>query len=246
MGKRCLVAVCHNLPIVYRQTAQSLMEMGWGNRVEKAKADHGFDAIDHLWITNWPRVDTLREEAGLAALSNGYDYVLFLDADMAWPSDVLWRMLKHAAPTDIVSGHYVQKAPPYGAVALLNPTRKPGSVVDEFEIADLRGLTEPVDVDVVGMGCCLVPVSVFATLPRPWFYYKPDDEGWPRITEDVAFCQAAKAVGYRVLVDPTIHCPHFVTQAIDPRWTNRYQLVAEETAKHTLVSIVPTGEGSAA
>jgi hypothetical protein len=59
--RRCLVAVVHNLPMVYQATAQSLMELGWGDRVETAKTTHGFSEISFAWYQGSPRVDALRE-----------------------------------------------------------------------------------------------------------------------------------------------------------------------------------------
>ena len=242
--KRCLVAICHNLPAVLRGSAQSLMEMGWGDRVAVAKEAHGVAAIDFAWYFNYPRVDALRDCAASDAIKDGYTHILYLDADMIWPSNVLWKMLKHADDTRVVGGHYVMKHQPYGAVALLNKHRQPGSNVDVFEHADLRNVRELVEVDVVGMGCTLVPVALIEAMgERPWFEYKDDDEGWPRVTEDVAFCLRAKEVGGTVWVDPTVQCGHLVTQVIDHRWTNRHRLVVEETAKHMTMTTAPAVEG---
>ena len=63
-GRKCLVAICHNGPVVLTKTAQSLMELGWGNRVDEAKAAHGVDAIHFMWATTSPRADALRDFAG--------------------------------------------------------------------------------------------------------------------------------------------------------------------------------------
>ena len=244
--KRCLVAICHNLPMVMRASTQSLMELGWGNRVQHAKDARGFSEISFAWYFNYPRVDALRDCAAADAIREGFTHVLYLDADMIWPSDVLWKMLAHADDTRIVGGHYVMKHPPYGAVALFNRHRQPGSNVDVFEHAHLRGVKELVEVDVVGMGCTLVPVAVVQAMgARPWFEYKDDDEGWPRVTEDVAFCLKAKEAGATVWVDPTVSCGHLVTNVIDERWTNRHRLVVEETEKHMAIMPVPS-PGSAA
>lgn len=236
---KVLVAICHNLPSVLRQSTQSLMELGWGNRVQKAKDEYGIAEIAHAWYYNYPRVDALRDCAAADAIREGFTHILYLDADMVWPSDVLWKMLKYVTHDKaIVSAHYVMKSPPYGAVALFKRHREPGSNVDMFEHADLRGVKELVDVQVVGMGCCVVPVSVFEAIgARPWFAYKDDDDGWPRVTEDVTFCLKAGEAGYRIAVDPTVECGHVTSMLIDPRWTNRHRLVTEESQKHMSISV---------
>lgn len=229
-----MVVVCHNTPIVYRQTAQSLMELGWGNRVERAKEAHGFEAIDFFWSTSWPRVDCLRDSGAELARREGHSHILFLDADMVWPSDLLEQLLRHH-DVGIVGGLYVTKNPPYNPVALKNPTREAGSQVDRFEFVQDYG-KELADVDVLGMGCTLVPTAVFDAIgPRPWFEYRNDDAGWPAITEDVPFCLKAKAAGFRIALDPTIKCGHVATMVMDDKWHRRYQRSVRETEARTTV-----------
>jgi hypothetical protein len=106
--RRCLVVVCHNGPVVFTETVQSLIELGWGDRVARAKAAHGFSEISFYWARNFPRVDAMRDSALDLAQREGFTHVLFLDADMVWPTDVLERMLR--TPRDrkaIVCGLYV-------------------------------------------------------------------------------------------------------------------------------------------
>jgi hypothetical protein len=219
------VAVCHNGPVVYTQTTRSLMEIGWGDRVSRAKDATGFTEIAFHWAHNWPRVDALRDSTAVLAMQEGFSHILFLDADMVWPSDVLLRMLAHH-DKGIVSGLYVMRHPPYAPVALLRGTVPDGSGVTQYEHDNDARMSTPGlrEQDVVGMGCALVPVSVFSAIgPRPWFHYQDDDQGWPRVTEDVPFCQKAKAAGYRVWLDPTVSCGHAVVDIVDMRWHHRYQ-----------------------
>src|SRR5690242_21964112 len=105
MNKRCLVAICHNGPVVFAETVRSLMDIGWGTRVAEAKQAHGFDAIDFTWVSAFPRVDSRRDAAVELARFEGvdaqgyqhekYSHLRFLDADMTWPSDLLIKMLRH-------------------------------------------------------------------------------------------------------------------------------------------------------
>jgi GT2 family glycosyltransferase len=236
--RRCLVVVCHNSPVVYRQTAQSLMELGWGTRVDEAKAAHGFSAIDFFWSTDWPRVDMLRDSAADMAMKEGFSHVLFLDADMIWPTDLLMKMLRHH-DKGIVGGLYVLKSSPFAPVALVGMEQSTGSVVERF--AFLEQYTDDLaPVDVLGMGCTLVPLSVFSAIgSRPWFEYREDDAGWPRVTEDVAFCRKASAAGYSLWLDSTIKCGHVTTTVIDERYHHRYQVSKAETEKRLHVQVTP-------
>lgn len=222
---RCLVALCHNWPIVWTESARSLMEIGWGDRVARARQECGFDEISFAWFKHFPRVDALRDAAAETAIENGFTHLLYLDADMKWPTDVLVTMLRHK-DAGIVSGLYVLKAPPYAPVALRDRFVAPGSRVNQFfHDHDYRETGDALrDEDVVGMGCTLVPVSVFSAIgPRPWFQYGDDDEGWPAVTEDVLFCLKAKEAGYAIRLDPSVRCVHVGTQMFDDRWAKRYQ-----------------------
>jgi len=243
-GLRCLVVVCHNGPVVFTQTVRSLVELGWGNRVDEAKQAHGFDEIALHWSHNFPRVDAMRDSSIELARREGFSHVLFLDADMVWPTDTLSRMLRHAGdPMAIVCGLYVIRTPPYSPVAMSGRFREEGSAVNQFYY-QLEYGKELVEVDVVGMGCCLIPLSVFDAIgPRPWFEYGNDDNGWPRVTEDVPFCLKAKEAGYRVCLDPTVKCGHVQPMVVDDRWHRRYQTSMAATTARMPVTLeeVPPG-----
>lgn len=236
-ARKCLVAVCHNSPVVYTKTTQSLMELGWGNRIQAAKDAHGFDAIDLMWATTFPRVDALRDSAADLAVKHDYTHLLFLDADMVWPTDVLQRMLAHH-DKGIIAGLYFLKQHPHAPVGFRDSFREPGSTVDHFYHVDVSG-TDLIPCDVVGMGCTLVPVSVFSAIgPRPWFEYKNDDHGWPVVTEDVPFCLKATAAGYPIWLDPTIKCGHLATEVKDHRHHARVQQVHQDTVDRLPVTLV--------
>jgi hypothetical protein len=227
--RRCLVAVCHNGPVVFSRTAKSLMEIGWGNRVERAKAAHGFSAIDFTWEGSFPRVDALRNRAVELARHDGivfgkvpkqrHTHILFLDADMTWPSDVLLRMLKHH-DKPVVAGLYHLKGGDHAPVAMRDGIVPEGSTVTQyFHDRGYRDTgTALRQEQVVGMGCTLIQTSVFDVIgPRPWFEYA-DSDGWPLVSEDVPFCQKVAAAGLDIWLDPTVKCGHVEPFTITERW----------------------------
>jgi GT2 family glycosyltransferase len=219
--KRCLVAICHNGPVVTTETAQSLMELGWGNRVDEAKLAHGFAAIDFAWSRTFPRVDSLRDWIVAKALDHpsGYTHVLMLDADMVWPTDVLIKMLRHH-DRDILSGLYCIKGGNHAPVAMLNGHQPDGRTTTHYHYdLDYREGREDVrEVELVGLGCTLIRIEVFKALARPWFYYENDDDGWPRVSEDVPFCREARKAGFRVWWDRSVKCGHVTTKTITEAW----------------------------
>lgn len=206
--RKLLVAVCSNERSIYRQTAKSLIALGWGQRVTTAAARHGFADISFAWFDQFTLVSDLRNDALSAAAGLGYSHVLFLDADMTWPSDLLDRILAHH-DRGIVGGLYYLKAWPHPPVAFQRARVNPKTWgVDYDHDWAIRAKTALVPVDLLGMGCTLVPTSVCAVLPPPWFEYWPDARGRMTITEDVAFCRRAAAHGVPLWIDPTIECGH--------------------------------------
>lgn len=227
--RRCLVAIVHNGPVVLTETVRSLMQLGWGNRVQFAKDAHGFAEITFAWYTGFPRVDAMRDSALAQARHDGFTHVLFLDADMVWPDNVLERMLRHH-DAGIVGGLYLLKGPPYAPSALGDVVETEGGV-ERFAHLVLTRDAALRPVSVLGMGCTLVPVDVLEKLgPRPWFEYKDDTEGWPRVSEDVPFCRKAAAAGVPVLLDPSVKCGHVTTTVIDERFHRRYQASIQAAA----------------
>lgn len=219
--RKCLVAVCSNERTVYRQTAQSLMALGWGQRVIDAGQRHGFTDIQFAWIHKFVLVSDLRNEAVAIARAQGCTHLLFLDADMMWPADVLDRMLRHH-DQGIVSGLYHLKSWPHWPVALTRARVNPVTAVVDYDY-DVTVHTETSlrPENLVGMGCALIPITVFDAVPAPWFEYQTDNHGRWTVTEDVAFCQRAASVGCPIWIDPTVKCGHVAQHAIAEPWYDR-------------------------
>ena len=227
------VAVCCNQPTIFRKTAQSLMELGWGDRIPYAKEKAGFDSVTFAWYTASPRVDLLRNHAVMDAIKHEQTHLIFLDADMVWPTDVIHRLLQHK-DHGIVGGMYMLKGPPYAPVHLVDRQ------VDEHGISrfhrakqdDFEYGTELIPVDVVGMGCTIIPISACKAIgDANWFEYQNDEDDLPRVSEDVPFCLKASEAGVDIFMDPTIKCGHMTTQVIDHRFHFRYLESIQESKK---------------
>ncbi len=229
--RRCLVAICHNWPMMFTKSALSLMQIGYGDRVQQAMARNGFGAVHFAAFSKSPRVDALRDMAAVAALRDGYSHILFLDADMIWPDDTLIRMLAHH-DKGIVSGFYVQKYAPYYPIGLIGPVI-PEEGGAQFYAHDKDW--DPKDTAlrpelVVGMGCTIIDVDVFRKIgDRPFFHYEDNADGWPMVSEDVPLCRKALAAGFGVWLDPAVRCGHAMVDVIDHRHWRR-QMASE---KHT-------------
>lgn len=207
------------------------MELGWGNRVRMACDRYGFSEIAHAWYFRSPLVSCLRDAAVQDARAAGFSHLVFLDADMVFPTDVLARLLRHH-DRGVVSGFYVQKTAPYYPIALKDGVRQSSGVtLYQHDEGPFAGALRPQEV--VGMGCTLIPLEAFERIgDRPWFEYQNDAQGWPLVSEDVPFCQRARAAGVSIWLDPTIECGHCVTEVKTRLHQQRYAAATRATITH--------------
>jgi hypothetical protein len=237
MSRRALVAVCCNERTIPHETAASLVSLGWASRPLRAQEAHGFEAIDFGWFDQFLGVDDLRNYAGEVALERGYSHLVFLDADMRWPSNVLTRLLRHAEREEIVSGVYFRKPWPHFPVAWHDSAWDEANqrMVYKCDLEVLEHGEALRAEHLIGMGCCLLPTSVLQRLgPRPWFQYARPVHGYATVTEDVPFCQAVRAAGLPLWIDPTILCEHYSATYIGaPQW---------QSARRYMQTLIARGE----
>lgn len=226
--RTCLVAICSNERTIGRQTVESLLGVLSPVRVMAAMQARGFANIEARWYSAHPGVDTLREIAVLDALRGQFSHLLFLDADMGWPATLLADILKHH-DAGIVSGLYHLKRWPHQPVAFQERTWNAKDGVWDYTYdedashAGVPGSDAPTfrPQELIGMGCALIPVSVFERLLRPWFAYQRNQKtGLNTITEDVWFCQQARAAEIPIHLDASIRCDHYGMRRINEveRW----------------------------
>jgi glycosyltransferase involved in cell wall biosynthesis len=120
----------------------------------------------------------------------GAHYLLFLDSDMMFPENTLWRLLMHRQ--DIVAATYTKRVPPY-------PTL--GTVLSGDVGPATPGLVEMARVPT---GCLLIKMPVFDRLPRPYFRFEANEQTGDIIGEDYIFCDRARAAGFRIWCDPVL------------------------------------------
>jgi hypothetical protein len=116
--------------------------------------------------------------------------ILFIDADMTFPVNVIERLLSY--DKQIVGATYAQRS------GLHKNHAKPLSGGRE----DVHGLVE---VAALPGGLLLIDMAVFDDLKRPYFrmpFTEETETEPPRETgEDYDFCNRARAVGYQVWLD---------------------------------------------
>ena len=118
-------------------------------------------------------------------------------------------------------------------------------------MAVLKETTE--EVDAVGLHCCLIRRNVFEALPGPdWFYYpRRSSFDEHRKSEDVAFCEEAKALGFRIGSTSKVRTGHYslvpTGWETHHEWLNANKLIEKFGVKPDGTPIVPgefIGEGS--
>jgi len=145
-------------------------------------------------------IDEMRNLIVLRALEMDCTHVLFLDADMTFPEDTIFRLLSHGLP--IVGGLMFKRRPPFDPLVMVGERHRLQVLYDYKP-----GLNR---VTATGTGCLLIDSRVFDDVPYPWFRFGTTDDGAP-IGEDVGFCYAAQDAGYPIYVDADVKTEHLTT-----------------------------------
>jgi len=122
--------------------------------------------IKHPFLCRGPPIDIAREDVTAQALEWGADYIFYVDSDIIAEvpgniNELLYRLYKRDLP--IVSGLYRTKK-------IGNPWAMWTFKDKETGFRNIRKWTaDLVEVDVTGLGCCLVKTEVFDNIERPWF-----------------------------------------------------------------------------
>jgi hypothetical protein len=130
-------------------------------------------------------VDLNRNNLVEDALRFRPDYVLFVDDDMMFPRDGLFRLMMHDKP--VAGCNYRQRVVDHVIPSAFN--------IIDGQVARLEPKPDGLEqADVIGMGFCLMKGEVFRQLTRPWFGVGP-------YGEDGYFCEKLRAVGIRPYID---------------------------------------------
>lgn len=110
----------------------------------------------------------------------GADYILWMDSDHTFPTTSLLRLLSHGK--EIVGCNYPKRLPPHHPTSVKN-----GAPV--YTNKDSSGLEQ---VDSIGLGLCLMKMSVFDALSQPYFAFGEIPGSFNFIGEDVSFFSKAR------------------------------------------------------
>ena len=174
----------------------------------------------------WARsTDIVRGRTALVQrmLASDSEWLLFLDDDHVFPTDLLTNLLAHEQP--IVGSLYLRRQVPFAPLAFserLSDTT--------YQAIDLSQLPEEglLRVQAVGTSGLLVRREVFEAIETPWFEYGAT-ERWDA-SEDIIFCEKAQEKGFPVYVDLGSRLGHMTPTAVWPSWVDQEWVVGFSVA----------------
>lgn len=165
--------------------------------------------------TNQIPIDSARNQlvSNFLVKSPDATHLLFWDDDIIPRPDALMKLWSHNKP--IVSGLYFRKGPPHEPVMGIKLTSPQGQEGFSPFVNWEDGKTY--SVDGVGMGFCLIRKDVFQAMEYPWFHFG-------QYSEDYTFCEKAKELGFKVLIDTSVILNHLIDkQPINVEDFNKYR-----------------------
>jgi glycosyltransferase involved in cell wall biosynthesis len=158
------------------------------------------------------------------AIDMGAEWLLFLDSDMTFPRETLQRLMSWNK--DIVCASYVKKKPPYHTVGSL--ASRPTDRVGDTAMVSANGLYE---MEKIGLGVCLIKMSVFKKMQKPWFHYEYKPGSNVMTGEDILWCHEVRKLGFKVWIDAALsmHVGHIGNYVFRPE--QAYPLFDIETGQ---------------
>lgn len=153
-----------------------------------------------------PNLDAVRAALAAQALSEGFDALIWIDADISAPLEAVDRTLELALELDAVAGALYRDRRGSGRYSMVNPVPV---------ASDLAPMGQMFECEAIGFGLTVTPRSAFeriqaspaavpeqtlSFLPFPVRPYFTSDVRWPELTsDDYAFCRRAREAGVRIV-----------------------------------------------
>ena len=160
--------------------------------------------IDFEYVTGYDCA-IARNKIAKKAIKGEYDYVLMVDSDIVLPEKALAYMLSDTP--DILLAAYPRKQEPSKS-EIFDIRYSQYTSSSRWNISEIKHF--PIDRFAIrggGFGCALVNVDIFNKMKFPYFYYQIYQNG-SVLSEDLYFCEEARALGYEILTDKRVICGH--------------------------------------
>lgn len=163
--------------------------------------------IDAVYLSYDALVQRARNSLFEIAIEGKYDDLIFIDADVHWDPNWIFKLLSYAEP--IVGGALIKKSDIEGyTIKLLDAT--------------LKWNVEKTLIEVDGVGTGFVKISKFA-IEKLWemsekysdtsgdnhrMVFDIEIKDGNLVSEDFVMCNKWKSLGYKIWVDPTMSLTH--------------------------------------
>lgn len=144
--------------------------------------------------------NTLCEEV----LEKDYSHLWFMDDDHAFPAAMLNRLLSHDLP--LVTPICLTRVFPFSPVQYTEKTGPNQYLPVPLSKSDTGGLVE---IQAGGCAGMLIRRDVIEAIEPPWFEYTDR-------SEDIIFCEKAKAAGFDLYADLSCRLGHITTAVVWP------------------------------
>lgn len=171
----------------------------------QVEGDTEFYIIEETLIYN------ARNMAGQKAVRDGFDRLLFFDADMRFSPDIFKRLSAHIDNgIEMITGVYPQRKPPIHPTIFKRIIYEPiegqeGAYIPIAEFYDDYPRDSLFEIAGAGMGGCMISTGLISRLQ--------DKYGVPftplmGFGEDLSFCKRAKEMGAKIWCDSSIKLEH--------------------------------------
>jgi hypothetical protein len=194
--------------------------------------------------------DVARNEICTSAVADGYDYLLFLDADMVHPVDMVAKLMQARKP--VITARYHLKKAPFAAIAYVKHRTQEGphkyltvhfgQGVFEIERGGAGALLIHRDVlegiearqsaqwahvraETIGLTRETQNLLDVPAVPTcQWFRYQrgPEPPHDMTVSEDFWFYRQAREAGFSCWIDWDCECPHVGPMAIEQSWNTPF------------------------
>lgn len=170
-----------------------------------------------------------RNDLAKYAIQSEADYVLWLDSDMMFESELLEKMMAtlQEHDLDILTGIYYRRRHPFSPVLMkkLSIAENNFCEYENFNAYPEDGIFE---VEGIGFGCVLMKSDVLMDIKatyNDWF------SPFGRVGEDLSFCWRARQTGHKIFADPSIQLGHCGQQIITKEFYEAFMKQKKEISK---------------
>lgn len=185
--------------------------------------------IEHLIGGDWCGA---RNDLAQMTLDGNYDWLWFMDDDHAFTPDLLFKLLRHDKPLTVPV--CLMRTPPFQPVTFVerNEENKYQYLPAYMPDMPAGGLIE---LQAGGCAGMLIKREVLEAIEPPWFEYTDR-------SEDIIFCEKAKAAGFGIYCDLEARLGHVTTAVVWPSTTEAGDWLIGLTIGGQMNLVIPFSE----